>query len=37
AGKNAVEAMIARIRRKTHPTAIATRRGFGYTLAGEGA
>lgn len=35
ASKNAVEAMIARIRRKTHPTAIATRRGFGYTLAGE--
>ncbi|MBC2771385.1 response regulator transcription factor [Rhizobium sp. AQ_MP] len=33
--KNAVEAMIARIRRKTHPSAIATRRGFGYTLAGE--
>jgi hypothetical protein len=27
--------MIARIRRKTHPSAIATRRGFGYTLAGE--
>jgi two-component system, OmpR family, response regulator len=37
AGKNAVEAMVGRIRRKTHPTAIATRRGFGYTLAGEGA
>jgi DNA-binding response OmpR family regulator len=37
AGKNAVEAMVARIRRKTHPSAIATRRGFGYTLAGEGA
>jgi DNA-binding response OmpR family regulator len=37
AGKNAVEAMIARIRRKTDPGAIATRRGFGYTLAGEGA
>lgn len=36
AAKNAVEAMIARIRRKTHPSAIATRRGFGYTLAGEG-
>lgn len=36
AGKNAVEAMVARIRRKTHSTAIATRRGFGYTLAGEG-
>lgn len=37
AAKNAVEAMIARIRRKTHPLAIATRRGFGYTLTGEGA
>jgi DNA-binding response OmpR family regulator len=37
AAKNAVEAMIARIRRKTHPLAIATRRGFGYTLSGEGA
>lgn len=37
ASKNAVEAMIGRIRRKTHPSAIATRRGFGYTLAGEGA
>ncbi|MDQ0420182.1 DNA-binding response OmpR family regulator [Peteryoungia aggregata LMG 23059] len=37
AGKNAVEAMIARIRRKTHATAIETRRGFGYTIAGEGA
>ncbi len=35
ASRNAVEAMIARIRRKTHPSAIATRRGFGYTLAGE--
>lgn len=34
AAKNAVEAMIARIRRKTHPSAIATRRGFGYTLDG---
>lgn len=37
AAKNAVEAMIARIRRKTHPLAIATRRGFGYTLTGDGA
>lgn len=37
AAKNAVEAMIARIRRKTHPLAIATRRGFGYTLSGDGA
>ncbi|KPF47424.1 response regulator transcription factor [Rhizobium sp. G187] len=37
AARNAVEAMIARIRRKTHPGAIATRRGFGYTLIGEGA
>lgn len=36
AAKNAVEAMIARIRRKTHPSAIATRRGFGYTLDGGG-
>ena len=30
--KNAVEAMIKRIRRKTAPEAIVTRRGFGYTL-----
>lgn len=30
--KNAVEAMIRRIRRKTAPDAIRTRRGFGYTL-----
>lgn len=37
AAKNAVEAMIARIRRKTHPLAIATRRGFGYTLTGDSA
>jgi DNA-binding response OmpR family regulator len=37
AARNAVEAMIARIRRKTHPLAIATRRGFGYTLTGDGA
>ena len=37
AAKNAVEAMIGRIRRKTHPLAIATRRGFGYTLTGDGA
>lgn len=35
AAKNAVEAMIGRIRRKTAPDAIRTRRGFGYTLAGE--
>lgn len=32
AAKNAVEAMIKRIRRKTAPEAILTRRGFGYTL-----
>ncbi|MFZ2100731.1 MAG: response regulator transcription factor [Oricola sp.] len=32
AAKNAVEAMIKRIRRKTAPDAIVTRRGFGYTL-----
>lgn len=37
AAKNAVEAMIARIRRKTNPLAIATRRGFGYTLTDDGA
>lgn len=30
--KNAVEAMIARLRRKTAPDAIETRRGFGYLL-----
>jgi two-component system, OmpR family, response regulator len=30
--KNAVEAMIGRIRRKTYPDAIITRRGFGYAL-----
>lgn len=30
--KNAVEAMIGRIRRKTYPEAIVTRRGFGYAL-----
>ena len=33
--KNAVEAMIRRIRRKTAPDAILTRRGFGYTLGSE--
>jgi DNA-binding response OmpR family regulator len=33
--KNAVEAMVKRIRRKTAPDAIQTRRGFGYTLGGE--
>jgi len=35
AAKNAVEAMIKRIRRKTAPDAILTRRGFGYTLGHE--
>jgi two-component system, OmpR family, response regulator len=30
--KNAVEAMIGRIRRKTYPEAIVTRRGFGYEM-----
>ncbi len=30
--KNAVEAMIARLRRKTDPDAIETRRGFGYCV-----
>lgn len=30
--KNAVEAMIARLRRKTDPGAIETRRGFGYCM-----
>lgn len=30
--KNSVEAMIARLRRKTDPEAIETRRGFGYVL-----
>jgi len=35
AAKNAVEAMIKRIRRKTAPDAILTRRGFGYTLGQE--
>ncbi len=33
--KNAVEAMVARLRRKTAPEAIETRRGFGYVLADE--
>ncbi|WP_113447029.1 response regulator transcription factor [Rhizobium cremeum] len=32
AAKNAVEAMITRLRRKTDPEAIETRRGFGYLL-----
>jgi len=32
AAKNAVEAMVARLRRKTDSTAIETRRGFGYIL-----
>lgn len=33
--KNAVEAMIARLRRKTAPDAIRTKRGFGYFLTDE--
>lgn len=33
--KNAVEAMIGRIRRKTSASAIKTRRGFGYLIADE--
>ena len=37
AAKNAVEAMIARLRKKTENNAIETRRGFGYVLPGEGA
>lgn len=37
AAKNSVEAMIARLRRKTEPGAIETRRGFGYVLPDEGA
>lgn len=36
AAKNAVEAMIGRIRRKTWPELIETRRGFGYLIAGDG-
>jgi DNA-binding response OmpR family regulator len=32
AAKNAVEAMVARLRKKTDSTAIETRRGFGYVL-----
>lgn len=35
AAKNAVEAMIARLRRKTDAHAIETRRGFGYVLPDE--
>jgi two-component system OmpR family response regulator len=30
--KNAIEAMVARIRRKTSPDSIQNRRGFGYLL-----
>jgi len=33
--KNAVEAMITRIRKKTAPTSIQTRRGFGYMLSDD--
>lgn len=36
ASKNAVEAMVARIRRKTDAAAIETRRGFGYFIADDG-
>ncbi|MGV3553451.1 response regulator transcription factor [Rhizobium sp.] len=35
AAKNAVEAMVTRIRRKTTPDSIQNRRGFGYLLADE--
>jgi two-component system, OmpR family, response regulator len=35
AAKNAVEAMIGRIRRKTWPELIETRRGFGYVIGGD--
>ncbi|SSC65703.1 response regulator transcription factor [Ciceribacter selenitireducens] len=37
AAKNSVEAMIARLRRKTDPEAIETRRGFGYVLPDQNA
>jgi two-component system, OmpR family, response regulator len=36
ASKNAVEAMVARIRKKTDTSAIETRRGFGYFIPDEG-
>ncbi|HBF32807.1 response regulator transcription factor [Rhizobium sp.] len=36
ASKNAVEAMVARIRRKTDAAAIETRRGFGYFVPDDG-
>ncbi|RDL49274.1 Transcriptional activator protein CopR [Ensifer sp. M14] len=36
AAKNAVEAMIARLRKKTESSAIETRRGFGYLLPDDG-
>ncbi|MFP3543173.1 response regulator transcription factor [Rhizobium sp. SIMBA_035] len=35
AAKNAVEAMVARLRKKTDSSAIETRRGFGYVLPGK--
>jgi two-component system, OmpR family, response regulator len=35
AAKNAVEAMVARLRKKTDSNAIETRRGFGYVLPGK--
>jgi DNA-binding response OmpR family regulator len=34
---NALEAVLARLRKKLGPAAIETRRGFGYIIAGEGA
>jgi DNA-binding response OmpR family regulator len=37
AAKNAVEALVTRIRRKTAPDAIQNRRGFGYVLADDAA
>jgi len=35
AAKNAIEAMVTRLRRKTAPDAIENRRGFGYLLMDE--
>ena len=35
AAKNAIEAMVTRIRRKTAPDSIQNRRGFGYSLVDE--
>lgn len=36
AAKNAIEAMVARLRKKTAPESIQNRRGFGYLLTGGG-